>query len=572
MADKNTEVTEQEANALGAKIFGDGNAVGAELENEQPTVGVEEENAGSTDSLPDSGAKQIQDESSAESDEVVSEEVGDSTQQGVGENASEEETTENASNEASDNSSEQLDADSNPKAEQTPNQGANAIPADEGSSDYEEVDPVDTGMTNGKVYAVSVDGSESGSNIEISTLSKEEFNSDVNNVISATSNVNAAYNSVKEAFETAKKIKGYKKSAREERKQAIDSLKQSISEAEKTIIAAESSITILNSAIDSPILDTTVTEDDKKTANNVINTANKSITNVRSLINDSTKWQKRRAVIKGLAWTGVGLGAVALVGSIGEIPEAWGNGYYQFARTASENNGNLDTNTNIIIDVDSMDVIRIQNVLDKVLGNSTINVEGIKSIQVDSENNYHLILDADKKGTDCLIDVNMGEQNGFSDATMLIDTLMNSNLTKDKIDTYYELSSFVGADAKNAIAVGLEQQLGSIGSTNGGIWAKGSYSINRTGKTTQYGAKVDYLVFDESGIATKIDGAVTATSTNDFKNSLWDVVYFSYGGPNVDFSGKISQEFTKSTMSKASVSIVNSTGTVAVSTGVDLVR
>lgn len=593
MADKNTEMTEQEAYARNAEVFGDGIPVDAGLEHEQPIAGVGEENAVPTDSLPDSSDEQRQDTSSVENDEAVTEADDALTQQGTGESIREEDATGSSSDNAPENNSEQIDEGSTSggelplegsssdesadheneeNAELQSSQNVEQPLTDDGSSDYEVVPGISNGTLIGEGGSDNQGVNPDAEGSDIYTLSRDEFITNLNDLTSARKKVDSVFNTISTAFDKAKNIKGVKKSVREERKQAIENLKNSLSAGGSAIIDAEEKIYLLNSALSSPVLDASVSEGDKTQANNVISATKESIANVNNKINEANKWLKRRAIIKSIAITGLVLGAATVVGAIGEIPEAWGNDYYQFARTTSNNGGNSDSNTNITIDVDSMDVIRIQNILDKTFGNSTINVQTIKTIQVDSNDNFHLILDADKKGTDCLIDINIGEQAGFTDTTTLVNKLEELNLTKNDVETYYELSSFVGKDSENVIAVDLENQLGEIGATSGGIWAKGAYSIDRSGKASQYSAKVDYLVFDGDNNATKIDGAVTLSSTKDFKNNLWNVVCYSYGGSAVDFSGKISQDFTKTSMSKASVSIVNSTGTVAVSTGLDLVR
>ena len=158
----------------------------------------------------------------------------------------------------------------------------------------------------------------------------------------------------------------------------------------------------------------------------------------------------------------------------------------------------------MIIDVDDMDVARIQSVLNGVIGNTSVKVEAIKSIQVDADNNYHLILDADKKGTDCLIDINMGEQSGFEDTTALVETLMDTELNKDDISTYYALNSFINDEAATAnISVAIENQLGSTGTASGGVYAKASYATDRVNDV--YNADIDFLVFDEAGNASIMD-------------------------------------------------------------------
>lgn len=533
MADKNTEMTEQEANALSAEIFGDEIAVDADLEHEQATVGVEEENAGSIDSLLDSDVDQTQVESTTESEEAA------------------------------------IEATEEPQSSQS----IDEILTDEGSSDFErvEVAPVETGMPDGELNGETQTTDVSINENEVENISRSDFDADLESVLLSAKAANDAANSVRVALVNAQNVKGYNKQAREERKQAIDTLNSAISKAETTAIDARTKATTLNFTVDSKIRDGSITEEDKQLAQQYIDNANEYANNADLAVKDAKKWQRKRAIVKSVVVAGIGLGAVAVVGSIGEIPQIWGNAYYQFSPLPGEKSNTTNDNE-IVIDVDSLDLARIQHVLNGVFGNSTVKVETIKAIQVDKDNNYHLILDADKKGTDCLIDVNMGEQNGFTDTSALVQTLITMDLDKNDVDTYYALNSFVGDEAATNITIGLEGQMGGMRTASGGVWAKGSYATNRSGNSASYSADIDMLVFDKSGNACIINNAVTANSKQDFKNNLWNVVYYVYGGPATDFSGEIKQDATLNYLSPAKMTIQNKAGTASLSTDIDLAR
>ena len=303
-------------------------------------------------------------------------------------------------------------------------------------------------------------------------------------------------------------------------------------------------------------------------ATQLIEQAKADNTTANSKLAEARKILKRREILKK-AIVGLGISTVAalVVGSAGEIPDAYGYGWWFLGGEAPPPPNVIQ----IIIDVDDMDVARIQSVLNGVIGNTSVKVEAIKSIQVDADNNYHLILDADKKGTDCLIDINMGEQSGFENTTALVEILMDTELNKDDINTYYALNSFINDEAATAnISVAIENQLGSTGTASGGVYAKASYATDRVNGV--YNADIDFLVFDEAGNASIIDDAITASSKSDFRSNLWAVVYQAYGGPSTNFDGEIMQHATITNLTPAQMTIVNVTTGAAVSAGISLER
>ena len=378
---------------------------------------------------------------------------------------------------------------------------------------------------------------------------------------------NEAASAVNSNLSAAKNVKGYKKQARETRKQAIATLNSSMSNAETAAINARGKSQALKLVVDSLSVDEAITDADKTKAQNLIDKAKECATNADNAVKEARKWQRKRALVKSAIGTGVVMLAVGVVGSAGEIPDAYGYGWWFLGGEAPP----PPNDNQIIIDVDDMDVARIQSVLNGVIGNTSVKVEAIKSIQVDADNNYHLILDADKKGTDCLIDINMGEQSGFEDTTALVEILMDTELNKDDINTYYALNSFINDEAATAnISVAIENQLGSTGTASGGVYAKASYATDRVNGV--YNADIDFLVFDEAGNASIMDDAITASSKSDFRSNLWAVVYQAYGGPSTNFDGEIMQHPTITNLTPAQMTIVNVTTGAAVLTGISLER
>lgn len=459
------------------------------------------------------------------------------------------------------------------------------VPADKGDSNYERVDGSATGMPEGKLSGKV--GSSATEAILTAAVEKEEeepiletvpaeseaegteksFSEYYEEARAAALAANEAASAVNSNLSAAKNVKGYKKQARETRKQAIATLNSSMSNAETAAINARGKSQALKLVVDSLSVDEAITDADKTKAQNLIDKAKECATNADNAVKEARKWQRKRALVKSAIGTGVVMLAVGVVGSAGEIPDAYGHGWWFLGGEAPP----PPNDNQIIIDVDDMDVARIQSVLNGVIGNTSVKVEAIKSIQVDADNNYHLILDADKKGTDCLIDINMGEQSGFENTTALVEILMDTELNKDDINTYYALNSFINDEAATAnISVAIENQLGSTGTASGGVYAKASYATDRVNDV--YNADIDFLVFDEAGNASIMDDAITASSKSDFRSNLWAVVYQAYGGPSTNFDGEIMQHPTITNLTPAQMTIVNVTTGAAVSTGISLER
>lgn len=487
--------------------------------------------------------------------------------------------------------------DAVPEADETPADGQSEerseakeaskdeVPADEGVSNYVRADGSATGMPEGKLSGKV--GSSATEAILTAAVEKEEeepiletvpaeseaegteksFSEYYEEARAAALAANEAASAVNSNLSAAKNVKGYKKQARETRKQAIATLNSSMSNAETAAINARGKSQALKLVVDSLSVDEAITDADKTKAQNLIDKAKECATNADNAVKEARKWQRKRALVKSAIGTGVVMLAVGVVGSAGEIPDAYGHGWWFLGGEAPP----PPNDNQIIIDVDDMDVARIQSVLNGVIGNTSVKVEAIKSIQVDADNNYHLILDADKKGTDCLIDINMGEQSGFENTTALVEILMDTELNKDDINTYYALNSFINDEAATAnISVAIENQLGSTGTASGGVYAKASYATDRVNDV--YNADIDFLVFDEAGNASIMDDAITASSKSDFRSNLWAVVYQAYGGPSTNFDGEIMQHPTITNLTPAQMTIVNVTTGAAVSTGISLER
>lgn len=445
------------------------------------------------------------------------------------------------------------------------------VPTDEGNSNYVPVDGSATGMPKGELR-----GKEEQEPIFETVPAENEldkFNKAYQKLLDADRNVIAGTRLLDAALTEAKNAKA-KKLDRKKRKQKYDNLKietealagyvgdTSTEEGSTKAIAGLESFTSF------VMTDIGVSPEKQALATQLIEQAKADNTTANSKLDEARKILKRREILKK-AIVGLGISTVAalVVGSAGEIPDAYGYGWWFLGGEAPP----PPNDNQIIIDVDDMDVARIQSVLNGVIGNTSVKVEAIKSIQVDADNNYHLILDADKKGTDCLIDINMGEQSGFEDTTALVEILMDTELNKDDINTYYALNSFINDEAATAnISVAIENQLGSTGTASGGVYAKASYATDRVNGV--FNADIDFLVFDEAGNASIIDDAITASSKSDFRSNLWAVVYQAYGGPSTNFDGEIMQHATITNLTPAQMAIVNVTTGAAVSAGISLER
>lgn len=468
------------------------------------------------------------------------------------------------------------------------------VPSDEGDSNYIRPDASAirpdasaTGMPNGKLSGKV--GSSATEAILTAAVEKEEqepvseavpaeseldkFNKAYQKLLDADRNVIAGTRLLDAALTEVKNAKA-KKLDLKKRKQKYDNLKietealagyvgDTITEDGSTKAIAD-----LESFTPFVMTDIGVSPEKQALATQLIEQAKADNTTANSKLAEARKILKRREILKK-AILGLGISTVAalVVGSAGEIPDAYGYGWWFLGGEAPP----PPNDNQIIIDVDDMDVARIQSVLNGVIGNTSVKVEAIKSIQVDADNNYHLILDADKKGTDCLIDINMGAQSGFEDTTALVEILMDTELNKDDINTYYALNSFINDEAATAnISVAIENQLGSTGTASGGVYAKASYATDRVNGV--YNADIDFLVFDEAGNASIMDDAITASSKSDFRSNLWAVVYQAYGGPSTNFDGEIMQHPTITNLTPAQMTIVNVTTGAAVSTGISLER
>lgn len=482
-----------------------------------------------------------------------------------------------------------------PKAGKTPVEGKTGenseakkarkdeVPADEGDSNYRRSDGSATGMPNGKLNGkVAPGAAEATSNKAVKKEEKEtvpaeseldKFNKAYQKLLDADRNVIAGTSLLDAALTEAKNAKA-KKLDREKREQKYDDLKiktealNGYVNGTKTEGGSTKAIEDLESFTSFVMTDIGVSPEKQALATQLIEQAKADNTTANSKLAEARKILKRREILKK-AILGLGISTLAalVVGSAGEIPDAYGYGWWFLGGEAPP----PPNDNQIIIDVDDMDVARIQSVLNGVIGNTSVKVEAIKSIQVDADNNYHLILDADKKGTDCLIDINMGAQSGFEDTTALVEILMDTELNKDDINTYYALNSFINDEAATAnISVAIENQLGSTGTASGGVYAKASYATDRVNGV--YNADIDFLVFDEAGNASIIDDAITASSKSDFRSNLWAVVYQAYGGPSTNFDGEIMQHPTITNLTPAQMTIVNVTTGAAVSTGISLER
>ncbi len=461
------------------------------------------------------------------------------------------------------------------------------VPADEGDSNYRRSDGSATGMPKGKLSGKV--GSSATEAILTAAVEKEEeepiletvpaeseldkFNKAYQKLLDADRNVIAGTSLLDAALTEVKNAKA-KKLDRKKRKQKYDNLKIETEALAgyvgdtNTEEGSTKAIAGLESFTSFVMTDIGVSPEKQALATQLIEQAKADNTTANSKLAEARKILKRREILKK-AILGLGISTVAalVVGSAGEIPDAYGYGWWFLGGEAPP----PPNDNQIIIDVDDMDVARIQSVLNGVIGNTSVKVEAIKSIQVDADNNYHLILDADKKGTDCLIDINMGAQSGFEDTTALVEILMDTELNKDDINTYYALNSFINDEAATAnISVAIENQLGSTGTASGGVYAKASYATDRVNGV--YNADIDFLVFDEAGNASIMDDAITASSKSDFRSNLWAVVYQAYGGPSTNFDGEIMQHPTITNLTPAQMTIVNVTTGAAVSTGISLER
>lgn len=403
----------------------------------------------------------------------------------------------------------------------------------------------------------------------------DKFNKAYQKLLDADRNVIAGTSLLDAALTEAKNAKA-KKLDRKKRKQKYDNLKiktEALNGYVNGTITEEGStkaIADLESFTPFVMTDIGVSPEKQALATQLIEQAKADNTTANSKLDEARKILRKKEILKkAIIGLGIGLGAALVVGSAGEIPDAYGHGWWFLGgETPPPPN---DNDNQIIIDVDDMDVARIQSVLNGVIGNTSVKVEAIKSIQVDADNNYHLILDADKKGTDCLIDINMGEQSGFENTTALVETLMGAELNKDDINTYYALNSFINDEAATAnISVAIENQLGSTGTASGGVYAKASYAADRVNGV--YNADIDFLVFDEAGNARIMDDALTASSKSDFRSNLWAVVYQEYGGPSTNFDGEINQDPTITNLTPAQMAFVSQTTGAAVSAGLSLDR
>lgn len=403
----------------------------------------------------------------------------------------------------------------------------------------------------------------------------DKFNKAYQKLLDADRNVIAGTSLLDAALTEAKNAKA-KKLDRKKRKQKYDNLKiktEALNGYVNGTITEEGStkaIADLESFTSFVMTDIGVSPEKQALATQLIEQAKADNTTANSKLDEARKILRKKEILKkAIIGLGIGAAAVLVIGSIGEIGDAQGKGYYWSDREVPPPPN--DNDNQIIIDVDDMDIARIQSVLNGVIGNTSVKVEAIKSIQVDADNNYHLILDADKKGTDCLIDINMGEQSGFENTTALVETLMGAELNKDDINTYYALNSFINDEAATAnISVAIENQLGSTGTASGGVYAKASYATDRANGV--YNADIDFLVFDEAGNARIMDDALTASSKSDFRSNLWDVVYQEYGGPSTNFDGEINQDPTITNLTPAQMAFVSQTTGAAVSAGISLDR
>ena len=450
------------------------------------------------------------------------------------------------------------------------------VPADEGVSNYARADAPPTGMPKGELRGKEpiLETVPAESKAESETESRlDKFNKAYQKLLDADRNVIAGTRLLDAALTEVKNAKA-KKLDRKARKQKYDNLKietEALADCLGGTMTEDGStkaIADLESFTSFVMTDIGVSPEKQALATQLIEQAKADNTTANSKLAEARKILKRREILKK-AIVGLGISTVAalVVGSAGEIPDAYGHGWWFLGGEAPP----PPNDNQIIIDVDDMDVARIQSVLNGVIGNTSVKVEAIKSIQVDADNNYHLILDADKKGTDCLIDINMGEQSGFENTTALVETLMDTELNKDDINTYYALNSFINDEAATAnISVAIENQLGSTGTASGGVYAKASYATDRVNGV--FNADIDFLVFDEAGNASIMDDALTASSKSDFRNNLWDVVYQAYGGPSTNFDGEINQDPTITNLTPAQMTFVNVTTGAAVSTGISLER
>ena len=484
--------------------------------------------------------------------------------------------------------------DAVPKAGETPVEGKTGenseaeevsedeVPTDEGNSNYVPVDGSATGMPKGELRGKEEEEEKepiletvpAESKAESETESRlDKFNKAYQKLLDADRNVIAGTSLLDAALTEAKNAKA-KKLDREKREQKYDDLKiktealNGYVNGTKTEGGSTKAIADLESFTSFVMTDIGVSPEKQALATQLIEQAKADNTTANSKLAEARKILKRREILKkAIVGLGISTAAALVIGSIGEIPDAYGHGWWFLGGEAPP----PPNDNQIIIDVDDMDVARIQSVLNGVIGNTSVKVEAIKSIQVDADNNYHLILDADKKGTDCLIDINMGEQSGFEDTTALVEILMDTELNKDDINTYYALNSFINDEAATAnISVAIENQLGSTGTASGGVYAKASYATDRVNGV--YNADIDFLVFDEAGNASIMDDAITASSKSDFRSNLWAVVYQAYGGPSTNFDGEIMQHPTITNLTPAQMTFVNVTTGAAVSTGISLER
>lgn len=285
--------------------------------------------------------------------------------------------------------------DAVPEADETPADGQSEerseakeaskdeVPADEGVSNYVRADAPATGMPKGKLSGKV--GSSATEAILTAAVEKEEeepiletvpaeseaegteksFSEYYEEARAAALAANEAASAVNSNLSAAKNVKGYKKQARETRKQAIATLNSSMSNAETAAINARGKSQALKLVVDSLSVDEAITDADKTKAQNLIDKAKECATNADNAVKEARKWQRKRALVKSAIGTGVVMLAVGVVGSAGEIPDAYGHGWWFLGREAPPPPN--DNDNQIIIDVDDMDIARIQSVLNGVI-------------------------------------------------------------------------------------------------------------------------------------------------------------------------------------------------------------
>lgn len=273
----------------------------------------------------------------------------------------------------------------------------------------------------------------------------------------------------------------------------------------------------------------------------------KTIASAHGAIDDAKAYGRKAFAKNVFAVLALVVGGAAALGAL----HHGGQEVVSLIRTNAAGNGNTVSppgpDTEIEHNVSEQSIKSIQNVIDKIIGNPSIEVTGVDSLQMDVDGNYHMLVEAAQNGEKILISVALpeGEVPGedittagdFSGAAETLEKCAEEgSLVREDMGIYYTAGQIVAADQAEQWEKDIKDALGL--SEDSQIYLQGICSEDAAGKKT---GTVNVVAIEADGDAVEFDSAVEVSGEFD-RDDFWAIAANAIVGDpimGVDFSGKV---------------------------------